>query len=60
MQPDTWLRPLGGVDPIVAAGQIIGSKQIIVSHHENITKALAVISFGIVEGGVRNNILTLN
>jgi hypothetical protein len=43
MQPDTWLRPLGGVDPIVAAGQIIGSKQIIVSHHENITKALAVL-----------------
>lgn len=50
-------RPWGGVDPIVAAGQIIGSTQTIVSRQVNITKAPAVISFGIVEGGVRNNII---
>jgi len=50
-------RPWGGVDPIVAAGQIIGSVQTIVSRQVDITKAPAVVSFGIVEGGVRNNII---
>lgn len=50
-------RPWGGVDPIVAAGQIIGSTQTIISRQVNITKAPAVVSFGIVEGGVRNNII---
>lgn len=50
-------RPWGGVDPIVAAGQIIGSAQTIVSRQVDITKAPAVLSFGIVEGGVRNNII---
>ncbi|MBT1450108.1 amidohydrolase [Glaciecola sp. XM2] len=50
-------RPWGGVDPIVAAGQIIGSTQTIVSRQVDITKAPAVVSFGIVEGGVRNNII---
>lgn len=50
-------RPWGGVDPIVAAGQIIGSTQSIVSRQVDITKAPAVVSFGIVEGGVRNNII---
>lgn len=50
-------RPWGGIDPIVAAGQIIGSTQSIVSRQVDITKAPAVISFGIVEGGVRNNII---
>jgi amidohydrolase len=50
-------RPWGGVDPIVAAGQIIGSVQTILSRQVNITKAPAVVSFGIIEGGVRNNII---
>jgi len=50
-------RPWGGVDPIVAAGQIIGSTQTIVSRQVDISKAPAVLSFGIVEGGVRNNII---
>lgn len=50
-------RPWGGVDPIVAAGQIISNTQSIVSRQVDITKAPAVISFGIVEGGVRNNII---
>lgn len=49
--------PWGGVDPIVAAAQIINNVQTIVSRQINITKAPAVISFGIVEGGVRNNII---
>jgi len=50
-------RPWGGVDPIVAAGQIINNTQAIVSRQVDITKAPAVVSFGIVEGGVRNNII---
>ncbi|MFT4654271.1 MAG: amidohydrolase [Patiriisocius sp.] len=50
-------RPWRGVDPIVAAGQIIGATQTIVSRQVDITKAPAVISFGIIEGGVRNNII---
>src|SRR5690554_1600050 len=50
-------RPWGGVDPIVAAGQIITNTQSIVARQIDITKAPAVVSFGIVEGGVRNNII---
>ena len=50
-------RPWGGVDPIVTAAQIIQNTQNIVSRQIDITKAPAVVSFGIVEGGVRNNII---
>lgn len=50
-------RPWGGVDPIVAAAQIIAATQTIVSRQIDITKAPAVLSYGIVEGGVRNNII---
>jgi amidohydrolase len=49
--------PWGGVDPIVAAAQIINNVQTIVSRQINITRAPAVLSFGIIEGGVRNNII---
>lgn len=49
--------PWNGVDPIVTSAQIINSAQTIVSRQTNITKAPAVLSFGIVEGGVRNNII---
>lgn len=50
-------RPWGGVDPIVAAAQIISNTQTVISRQIDITKAPAVVSFGIVEGGVRNNII---
>ncbi len=50
-------RPWGGVDPIVTAAQIINNTQTIISRQVDITKAPAVVSFGIVEGGVRNNII---
>lgn len=50
-------RPWGGVDPIVTSAQIINSSQTIISRQTNITKAPAVLSYGIVEGGVRNNII---
>lgn len=50
-------RPWGGIDPIVTAAQIITNVQTIVSRQIDITKAPAVVSFGKVEGGVRNNII---
>jgi len=50
-------RPWGGVDPIVAAAQIINNTQTIVSRQVDVTKAPAVVSFGVVDGGVRNNII---
>lgn len=50
-------RPWGGVDPIVAAGHVITGVQTIVSRQVNITKEPAVVSFGKVAGGVRNNII---
>lgn len=50
-------RPWGGIDPIVTAAQVINNVQTIVSRQVDVTKAPAVVSFGIVEGGVRNNII---
>lgn len=50
-------RPWGGVDPIVVSGQIINIVQTIVSRQIDVTKAPAVVSFGKIEGGVRNNII---
>lgn len=50
-------RPWGGVDPIVVSSQIINNVQTIVSRQVDITKAPAVVSFGKIEGGVRNNII---
>ena len=49
--------PWTGVDPIVTSAQIINNAQTIISRQTNITKAPAVLSFGIVDGGVRNNII---
>ncbi|WP_297894823.1 amidohydrolase [Shewanella sp.] len=50
-------RPWNGVDPIVAAAQIITNVQTIVSRQVDITKAPAVVSFGAVNGGIRSNII---
>ena len=50
-------RPWSGVDPIVAAAQIVNGVQTIVSRQVNITKEPAVVSFGKISGGVRNNII---
>ncbi|MEX2964179.1 M20 family metallopeptidase [Microbulbifer sp. TYP-18] len=50
-------RPWGGVDPITVAAQIILGVQTIVSRQIDITKEPAVVSFGKIEGGVRNNII---
>lgn len=49
--------PWKGVDPIVTAAQIINNAQTIVSRNMPLTKQAAVVSFGVIEGGVRHNII---
>ncbi|MFS8063168.1 MAG: amidohydrolase [Luteimonas sp.] len=49
--------PWGGIDPIVAAADIIGSAQSIVSRRTNIAKLPAVVTFGAIHGGIRYNII---
>lgn len=49
--------PWTGVDPIVVAAQIIMGLQTIVSRQTELTKEAAVITIGIIRGGVRNNII---
>jgi amidohydrolase len=49
--------PWTGVDPIVAAAQIILGLQTIVSRQTELTKEAAVITVGKIDGGVRNNII---
>lgn len=49
--------PWTGVDPIVTAAQIVNGLQTVVSRRSELTKAAAVVSVGIMEAGVRNNII---
>ena len=49
--------PWNGVDPIAAAAQIVTGVNHIVSRQIDITKEPAIISFGKISGGVRNNII---
>ena len=50
-------RPWGGVDPIVAAADIIGTAQTVVSRRQDISRLPVVLSFGAIRGGVRFNII---
>ncbi len=50
-------QPWKGIDPIVASAQVINSVQTIVSRKVNVTTAPAVVSFGAIKGGIRNNII---
>lgn len=50
-------RPWSGVDPIVTSAQIIMGLQTIVSRQTELTKEAAVITVGMINGGVRNNII---
>ena len=50
-------RPWSGVDPIVTSAQIIMGLQTIVSRQTDLTKEAAVITVGVIDGGVRNNII---
>ncbi|GHE81865.1 amidohydrolase [Thalassotalea profundi] len=49
--------PWAGVDPIGAAAQIVTGVNHIVSRQIDITKEPAIVSFGKISGGVRNNII---
>ncbi len=49
--------PWAGIDPIVAAADLVGSAQSIVSRRSNIAKWPAVVSFGAIHGGIRYNII---
>ncbi len=49
--------PWSGIDPVVTAAQIINGIQTIISRQTELTKEAAVISVGLIRGGVRNNII---
>jgi amidohydrolase len=50
-------RPWDGADPIVIAAQIILGLQTIISRQEDLTRAPAVITVGVIRAGVQNNII---
>ncbi len=50
-------QPWAGVDPIVAAAQIVMGLQTVVSRQTELTRAAAVVTIGSIHGGVRNNII---
>ncbi|WP_101927206.1 MULTISPECIES: M20 family metallopeptidase [Luteimonas] len=50
-------RPWGGIDPIVAAADLIGTAQSIVSRRTDISDLPAVVTFGAIKGGIRYNII---
>jgi len=50
-------RPWGGVDPIVAASDLVGTAQTIVSRRTDLAKLPAVVTFGAIKGGIRYNII---
>lgn len=50
-------RPWAGIDPIVVSAQIINGLQTIISRDTELTKEAAVITVGMIHGGVRNNII---
>ena len=52
--------PWAGVDPIVAASQVVLGLQTVVSRQLNISKEPAVITIGQIQGGTRYNIIPDN
>ena len=50
-------QPWRGVDPIVIGSQVVMGLQTIVSRSMNITKEPSVVTVGVFQGGVRNNII---
>jgi amidohydrolase len=49
--------PWGGVDPITVSAQILVALQTIPSRQMNVTVAPSIISIGMIQGGVRSNII---
>lgn len=50
-------RPAAGVDPIVVGSEIVLAAQTIVSRQIDLSQSMAVLTFGIFDAGVRNNII---
>lgn len=50
-------RPWSGVDPIVVAADIVSTTQTLVSRRTDLTRAPVVVSFGAIQGGIRDNII---
>jgi amidohydrolase len=50
-------RPWGGIDPIVAAADLVGTAQHIVSRRQDISRLPLVLTFGAIRGGIRFNII---
>lgn len=50
-------HPEKGIDPIVVASQIVLDAQTIVSRQIDLAQSMAVLTFGIFDAGVRNNII---
>lgn len=50
-------RPWDGADPIVAAADVIGTAQTVVSRRQNIAKQPVIITFGAIKGGIKANII---
>ena len=50
-------RPWNGVDPVVAAADLVSTAQSIVSRRTDITRLPVVVTFGAVKGGIRHNII---
>ena len=49
--------PWGGVDPIVVSAQIINSLQTITSRQMDLTAAPSIVTIGMIQGGLRGNII---
>jgi amidohydrolase len=49
--------PWNGVDPVVASAHIITALQTVVSRNMEITQNPAIVTVGMIRGGVRNNII---
>ena len=50
-------QPWRGVDPIVVSAQVITALQTITARQTDITLAPAVVTIGMINGGIRNNII---
>lgn len=49
--------PWGGVDPIVIGSQVVLGLQTVVSRQVDISQVPAIVTIGVFQGGVRNNII---
>jgi len=50
-------RPSAGIDPIVVGSEIVMAAQTIVSRQIDLSQSMAVLTFGVFNAGVRNNII---